>query len=574
VGVLALALAMCVLAASSFLSSAGADETTEPSTAATSEVTTATEPTTTLPTEPVEQAVDEQPAAETPDDPGEPVAKPMADPTTGPASSADTSLAATSFTADTALNIELNNATADVGTDCPADGQTYWHFVISPNNNHSAFVTFHLNLGDGIHDFSTWVPNGIQNDNVFLLVPDGYSLTSLVKAGSSADISWDGVGVQPSKFQLSHLCPGTAATGSLSVAKIVSPADHDGYPFTVEVTCLVDGNEIAVAGSPFTFTSAADSPHTFTGITAGAVCTVEETGTGGADQVLITYQGGGDNVTVVQDSTVSVTVTNVFNEEGTGSLQVSKTVFGTPVGDDGYPFTVRVECPDDLNAFEHEFTEADPGPWTISGIPAGTTCTVTEPDNGGAALVDISPGSVAIAENTTKTVAVSNIFPGPAVAGTVEVTKAIGPGAQPAADAVFIVEVVCTDGTSATLTFTPTDLGPKSVPVNIEEGSGTTCTVQETNAGAAVGVSYDPPSASDPGFLLTVDAPTRPVTITNSFVAVDPAVASSASTGGTSVLPFTGGTVEMLLKTAAWLLAIGGAALLLARFWQRRRLLG
>ena len=110
--------------------------------------------------------------------------------------------------ADTTLNIPLNNNTADVGTDCPADRCTYWHFVISPNNGHSAFITFHLNLGDATtYDTTIFVPNGTQFDNVFVAVPPGKTLTVVDQAGSSADITWDGTGNAPDEVPAESRLP-------------------------------------------------------------------------------------------------------------------------------------------------------------------------------------------------------------------------------------------------------------------------------------------------------------------------------------------------------------------------------
>jgi hypothetical protein len=213
---------------------------------------------------------------------------------------------------------------------------------------------------------------------------------------------------------------------------------------------------------------------------------------------------------------------------------------------------------------------------SFTGIPLGSVCTVVEtsPPAGVTPIYDPTgaddPG-VTIDENAlTVGVSVTNSFPDPGVAGSVSVSKAIGEGGEPPADAEFLVHVECTDDTSANLTFTPDDLGPKQVPVDIPEGSGTTCTVEETSAGAAVDVSYDPSDAATSGFLLTVENPAEDVTITNSFGVVDPAVASGA-VAGSSVLPFTGSATDTLIRLAAWLLAIGGVALLIARGVRRRR---
>jgi len=114
-------------------------------------------------------------------------------------------------------NIALNNATAEKGTDCPDTLNDYWHFVIAPNNSFE-FVAIHLNIsGLGVVNFSGGqiIPNGGQHDNVFIAVPAGKSLTDLIKAGSSADVT--PAAPEPNKFNLSHTCDGNSTTTSSEV---------------------------------------------------------------------------------------------------------------------------------------------------------------------------------------------------------------------------------------------------------------------------------------------------------------------------------------------------------------------
>ncbi len=390
-------------------------------------------------------------------------------------------LAALDVTAQTDLTVPLNNDTANPGipgVNCPSDGLAYWHFIISPNNGHSAFVQFHLELGDGIHNLG-FIPNGSQQDNVFVQVPAGYDLTDIEKTGSTADITWDGVGNQPTKFVLSHLCGGTTPppeTGSITVTKNVENGPAGITTFTVHVKC--DGTAID-ADLVFSFENGTVTPPSdgFSGIPFGTVCKVTE-------------------------PNPPAGVTPIFNPAGA----------------------------------------PDPGV-TIDGTTPNVTVTVL------------------------------NSFPSPEIVGSVSVTKHIGPGGTPADGTTFSVHVVCTDGTDATLTFTsPNDLGPKQVPVNIPQGSGTTCTVEETNAGANVSVSYDPPDAATSGFLLTVGVPSQPVTVTNSFTEVEPSVVTRSTGGGTTTggtLAFTGSSTGLLVTIAVVSLGAGAFLVLVAR--RRRR---
>lgn len=133
------------------------------------------------------------------------------------------------------LTIPLGNDTAPEGEDCPDFNGPFWHFVITPNNDESYFITFHLNLGDAAtYDTSVYVPNGEQLDNVFVAVPAGKELTSLVKSGSTADISWSGDGPEPGTFKLSHICLDPPAAQDLTVEKTAAPAYTRTYGWEIE----------------------------------------------------------------------------------------------------------------------------------------------------------------------------------------------------------------------------------------------------------------------------------------------------------------------------------------------------
>ena len=50
--------------------------------------------------------------------------------------------------------ISLHNASAAAGSDCPAGGAAYWHFVFAPNNGSAAFDSITLNLTTEVVVFS------------------------------------------------------------------------------------------------------------------------------------------------------------------------------------------------------------------------------------------------------------------------------------------------------------------------------------------------------------------------------------------------------------------------------------
>lgn len=109
--------------------------------------------------------------------------------------------------------IALHNDTAGAEKDCPDDGFAYWHFVLAPNDDSSAFTEITLDLGTEVVTFSgdQIVPNGSQMDNVFVGVPAGHALTDL-RTGSDSYAFY--VGETPNLFNLSHVCEGTVPTTS------------------------------------------------------------------------------------------------------------------------------------------------------------------------------------------------------------------------------------------------------------------------------------------------------------------------------------------------------------------------
>ena len=125
-------------------------------------------------------------------------------------------------------------------------------------------------------------------------------------------------------------------------------------------------------------------------------------------------------VTIVEDVTETVTVTNTFDQE-VGSLDVVKDVTGA--GDPGdTTFTITVDCDDDAFDETLVFDEDEnlvSGTTPITDIPLGTQCSVTETDDGGADLVTYDPNggmstdppTVTIdTEGETVTVTVTNAF--------------------------------------------------------------------------------------------------------------------------------------------------------------------
>ena len=194
--------------------------------------------------------------------------------------------------------VALHNNTADVASDCPDTIGDYWHFVTAPNNGSFAFVSITLALTGGGSTTATMsggtiIKNGSQSDNVFVAVPNGYSLSDLVLAGSSADIAPASGSV---RFVLSHLCDGSPAPTTTTEA----PTTTTEAPTTT-------------TEAPTTTTEA---PTT----TTEAPTTTTEAPTTTTEAPTTTVDAGGPTTTEVPTTTVEPTTTLVDSEGPTTTL--------------------------------------------------------------------------------------------------------------------------------------------------------------------------------------------------------------------------------------------------------------
>ena len=270
-----------------------------------------------------------------------------------------------------------------------------------------------------------------------------------------------------------------------------------------------------------------------TDIPVGTQCSVTETDAGGADSVTYDPNGGtaADPPTVTIDTegeTVTVTVTNTFDQE-VGSLDVVKDVTG--LGDPGdTTFTITVDCDDDAFDETLVFNEDESlasGTTPITEIPLGTSCTVTETDDGGADSVTYDPNGGTAAdpptvtidtEGETVTVTVTNNFD--QEVGSLDVVKDITGLGDPG-DTTFTITVDCDDDAfDETLVFDEDEnLVSGTTPIT-DIPLGTQCSVTETGDGGADLVTYDPNggmSTDPPTVAIMTEGETVTVTVTNTF---------------------------------------------------------
>ncbi|MEU8887605.1 DUF5979 domain-containing protein [Streptomyces sp. NPDC048442] len=249
------------------------------------------------------------------------------------------------------------------------------------------------------------------------------------------------------------------------------------------------------------------TPMALVGVPAGARCAVWETDSNG----LRSEHLGEENaqVVIITPATPAergehIEITNTYVD---AALKVRKKTTGPAAGEFGKgPFTVRVACRfrgSPLPGFPKDLTFHGDGELPLDGLPEGTRCTATEPDQGGAASVEVtatdsSSADVAVIGSVpgrTAGLTVTNDFP----TGSLRVVKQVrGPGTA-FADRTFRFRVLCSfNGRKDAVVRTVTARAPSltgqvdGIPVGAE------CMVEE----------IDPAGADE------TPAPVGPVTIT------------------------------------------------------------
>jgi uncharacterized repeat protein (TIGR01451 family) len=323
--------------------------------------------------------------------------------------------------------VDARGATAAA---CPDDGLAAWHFLITPADATRQFAVITLDL-DGISHTATdsmLVPNGGRTDDVFVTVPPGRTLDSIVLDTSSATITPD---TGDATVVLADACEGAVADTAISWAS-------SGTPDDVAVTAAVLPPPVPC---PYEPGYGASDPACTPATTVEAVC-VEISNAG--DDVrwwyrltndearAVTYEwvdgtatldaGGSavvaserDSVTLAVDG-IEVAVADAVGEVCTQDVEIAKTVVGP--APDGATYTMLVSrlvgdtylpegAPFELRAGE---TVTIPIPSTFA--PEGIRYAVTEVDPGEADASWVTPDSfVAMGHrDETTTVTVTNAY--------------------------------------------------------------------------------------------------------------------------------------------------------------------
>ena len=273
------------------------------------------------------------------------------------------------------------------------------------------------------------------------------------------------------------------ASGSLKVAKTIAglAAGQQG-PVVLHTEC--DG----VAQTPDLLISAGHpagpaGSQTYSGLAAGSVCTVSETSDGSSQLVSVVVTGTG-NTTIAPGATAAVNVTDNYSNVPTGELLVEKNIDGRAAGSQG-AVTIVTDCGAfgvftfDIPAGQAAGTRSQ----AHTGIPQGTSCTVTETVDGHTDTVTVSVSGSGTSTTVTGTPAVVDIRDSYSyVTGSLTVTKTIA-GSAAGNQGDVTIETVCDGEVQPVFTIAAgAPLGSTSQTYEKLPGNAT-CVVTETADG-------------------------------------------------------------------------------------------
>lgn len=365
----------------------------------------------------------------------------------------------------------------------------------------------------------------------------------------------------------------TYAVGQLKITKAVAgtgAATWGTGNFTIAVSCTGTGITNSTGTSPFFLSSTvltAGGSWTISNLPTGAICSITETKTAGANSNAVTSSS---TATIASNTTVARTVTNTFN---TGTVSVTKALKVNGAATTAEPwasatYQMTLSCTKDfnndgmaetldLNAVlgsgyaTKAITGAGTATWT--GLPQGATCGVTEgtitypeqtPSQPAPSSVTYS-GNVSVGNGTTVAETVTNNFD----YGTVQITKALsGDGAAAWGGAPYTFDVSCTLAGSTGTVFSSKGItlqrsGSETTVTSPLIGpipQGAECTATETSQGWATSVA----PAKTQSFATIAAGTTSSLTFTNQFdlagFTVSKAVSSAAQDAAGRPVSFPG----------------------------------
>ncbi|WP_248146373.1 DUF5979 domain-containing protein [Microbacterium aoyamense] len=334
------------------------------------------------------------------------------------------------------------------------------------------------------------------------------------------------------------------ATGSLRVVKTTSGDGERFAPdsFHVQLQCTsAVGTPVEEVLPPIDLTLTADEAQVVDDLPWGAECELVEGDNGQVDA------GGTGGVVVSQEPFGTATLDNVYD---LASLTLTKVVDdGGAVDQNGDPieygpFEATVECtfvgaPVWGDGFTEspmivEITEGEPV--TITGLPAGAECLVSESDTDGASSVvvegetgdgPVGPGDESgitviltpdDGESSTNSVDIENTF----TVGSLDLLKVIDPADSVFANGPYVVHVTCTLDGDTTWDGDVVFDAPADDPATPDDDTDFAATIDDIATGSSCSVeetddAFADSSTVSPSSVTIGDGTAVSVTITNFF---------------------------------------------------------
>lgn len=355
--------------------------------------------------------------------------------------------------------------------------------------------------------------------------------------------------------------------GPLQITKTITgdAAQYAPTSFVADVVCTIEGVKVDLgSASSVTLSKAGGYTARIDGIPVGASCAVTEHGADGSyGESSRTVTPSSVIIATAADATAAVPAGQsvaIANDYAVTQLTVTKHVDTAATAGSFGPFGMTLVCTSALGtriplaAADAAFTLADGASRTVTGLPVGATCVISETDADGAATapnhVGIAFDGAAETSGASATVTLTNADGGDDAvvtnhyaAGTLTITKTVdGDAAGDYGTGPFTVHATCVyDGDQTLFDGDVTIRGGETVTVPGVYPAGTVCDVTETATGGATDSTVDTPSVTIPGAL---DGSVQNVTVdvTNTFSAGSVAIEKVRTGDGAATYgsgPFT-----------------------------------
>lgn len=306
------------------------------------------------------------------------------------------------------------------------------------------------------------------------------------------------------------------APATLTVDKIVTgpAAGHEGE---VVIHTVCDGTDlspdlIVPAGS-----AAGTYPESYT-VPGGSVCTETETADGHTSTVTVAVTGDGQTVRVPPGGSATATLSDTYDFVP-GALVIAKTV-GGPAAGHQLAVTIAVSCtlagamPFSATVVIPAGSPAGTSAHSLTGIPAGSDCTVTETNDGSTtavmATVTGNPQKVSVGAGEVVPVGITDIYS--YAPGSLTVTKTIdGPSAGKQGRIAILV--ACGEPAQVFAFIIPAATRAGSLKRSFNGiAAGSRCTITEVVNGATSSVSVVVGGSGQSVTVLAAGAPTARIT--------------------------------------------------------------